>query len=61
MRFSESDEVGNSCEHRPNCDENNGVGNKIREDHERQPANHWNGRLLLPAVHEESEPDRTEQ
>ena len=61
LYFSESDKIGGSYESNSDCDENKGVGNKIREDHERYPANQWDDRLLLLAVHEESEPDRAEQ
>jgi len=57
LHCSESDEIGNDYEHDPYCDKKNGVRNKIREDHEGQPANQWDDRFLFLAVQEESEPD----
>lgn len=57
LHCSDPDEVGNNYEHDTNCDNKNGVGNEIREDHEDQPANQWDDRLLLPAVNEETEPE----
>jgi len=54
-------EVGNKDEHNPNCDEKNDVGNEIRENHEHQPTNEWRGRILLPAIDEESEPKGAKQ
>ena len=56
LQCSNSNEVGKSYERGPNCDEKNGVGNEIREDHEDQPADQGHNHFLLPPVHEEAEP-----
>ena len=57
LQDSDSDEVGNNDEDDPNRDEKNRVGKKIGEDHEGQPANQWDDRLLFPAINEETEPE----
>ena len=57
LHCSDSDEVGKSYERDPNSDNKNGVGNEIREDHEDQPADQGDARLLLLSVNEEAKTD----
>ena len=54
---SDFDEVGKSHKRDPNCNKKNGVGNEIREDHEDQPADQGDARLLLLSVNEEAKTD----
>ena len=61
MLGSYSDEIGERGERDPDRDEQECVGNKIRENHEGQPAEQRNDGLLLLAIQEESEPDGTEK
>ena len=61
LHRSDSDEVGKGYERDSNGDKKNGAGNEIREDHQGQPADQWDDRLLLLAVREEAEPEGAEK
>jgi hypothetical protein len=56
-RGSKFEKDWNNYKHDPDSNKNDGVGNKVREDHERQAADKRNDSALLPAVYEETEPD----
>lgn len=54
---SNSDEVRDDDEYYADGDEQNCVGNKIREDHQGQTTEHGDHRHLFLTVHEESKSD----
>ncbi len=55
-----SDEIRNEYECRADDCQRYRIGNEIREDHERQPANERHDGLLFLAVHEVCESESTE-
>jgi hypothetical protein len=61
LAFSDSEEVGNSHQHDPDGDQQDGVGHKIGEEHEGHPADEWDDRSLLLSIDEEAKPDGTEK
>ena len=58
---SESDKVGNRDQRNTDGDNKKSVGNEVRKDHERHPANQWHDGPLPFSVHEEAEPNRAEE
>lgn len=58
---SDSKEVRRSNQHAPYGDKQDGIGNEIREDHERQPTQQWHRRFLLPSIQEKAKTYRAKQ
>ncbi len=56
---SDADEIRNRSEHDADGYDKTYAGNKVGKDHERDPTNERNNRLLLLSIEEVPETDRT--